>query len=833
MGKVADYYKELLMKALFGANYVQLRRMGKLPPVDAQKMEKAIQAVWKKIDEEGPDLRNPKKSFKTQLAKERDPKLYQKFGYNEASQQNMGTGNTPEQYRKNRSLLMKYVILPSVQRDIEWSKAVNRLGLKGERNNAVQNLPNRWVKTLMRTDGTKESLVFNTEVMALAALCQRRITPEEFKSVRMNHYMDEFVQGRIGSLEEARRKVDEEVQNAPKRILQIVRDEIQKGRELAPSLPGIGYHVLHGTMNDPRVGRTEDSCFRALSDTGVLTAWAAKDIQKMLKDYGVPDDQNLSEAEVAEGQVIGASTDVPALSELVANPYYAVYDPFKIYEETGTSIQRENDLTKPGARLKNTYLDCLIHAPFAVAEAARDTLGKYAIDADMQVKTARVGDLHVFRQADVNGGFRTSIQRVHGMEHQQIFHMEEVKPEVLFGIGLEKATGTLVQKIAKWSEKSHTSDEFERMREALNNMDQKILPENANAAAYDDMQETLQTLLDRTNEYLAKKTAEKAVRGRFKSSYERKRVEFAKEVKTYAEKKLEQLGYCREAFDTMEKAAAAERAYANTPERFSDPRYVGRSALAYKVMKDEEAAAVRRAEERRREEEENRRQQAAEKAQQTEIGKGYRRQFDEIGKGIAAPGNRDQAAATEKVSAFCEEKKQGYRASLNNPAAFEEATKKYLAAKTVENYLKLEREQQEPKDWTMHELVNAGKINELTDFVMHTDLFREKLPSMNPFKKEEKLEDMLTHRSTHLVAKGIKECLTLANEAHQVNEDHRVLVGIRKLEADLAAEKDIQPKAGRFSVTGRMKEKTEKKENLQKEELVPQAMGRRSLQKKG
>lgn len=831
-GMTSKLYKDLLMKELFGNDYAQMLKNGNIPPIDDKKIEKAIQEVWKKVDAVSPNLKDPKKHFKSQTAKERDPQLFQQLGYDEASQQKFGSGNTVEQYKQNRENLMKYAVVPDMKRQLEWSKAMKRLSLTQEQRTAFDTHSHRWARLLMKTGGGKENLVYNAEVAALIVLCSGDMTPEQFKSVRMNHYMDEFVNGKIGSLEEARQKVDAEVQNAPERLLGIIKQEMQKGRDIAGSMPNIACDVMRGTTENKRTGHTTKGCFEAVGNSAINLAWVAGDIQLMLQRYGLPDEKNLTAAEVMDGQTIGGMGSVQEIAEMAANPYFLYYDPFKTYEvNNGAGLAPAAGETT-AALLKNAYLSEQAQFVFAISEAAQPNLGKYVIHPVDEVNEARVGDLHVFRTRDLHGGHRTSIQRIHKLEGNQLLKMEEAQPELLVNTGLTKETNALVQKIGKWDKEKRTSDQFERMRRALLAMEGKTLPENAQAAHYEDMQATLQELLDKTNEYLAKKTAEKAARGRFRNGYEKERVEFAEQVKKYAEKKLEQVGYAREAFDTIEMSKAAEREFANTPERLTDPRYIGRSALVYKLKKEEEAAAARAAERIRAEEDAARRRHEEEKAQNTESGKGYRAKLDEIGKDIAAPRSNDQASASEKVTAFVADKKRGYDGAKNDPAAFEEATRKYLAAKTVERYLKMEREQEkDPKDWTMHELVNAGKINELTDFVMHSDIFQQRFPSVQKYKNEAKLQDVDTLKYCFQTAKHLNECLDLAKDAHQENENNRVQVNIRVLEEAANAEKaEKQGKDHKEIKTRKRSLSVDKRPKEKKDPMVPAAMGRRSMQ---
>ena len=228
MGYTLDLYKSLLFKELFGENYEQKLKNGNLPPVNEEKMQDAIKKVYKQLDDLGPNLEDTEGAFKEFVEGSENPELYELFGHDKGAAGKYANGRKVEQFKKNREAFMKMAVEPLVRQEIEWVSAAGRLGISEEKRHSFCTHLDRWTKNLMHTDGSPESAKHNDEVAALFALCYKDMTEEEFKNFRRKHYEDLRKNGKLDiSDDDIKLKLDEEVKNAPERILNIIKDEVK------------------------------------------------------------------------------------------------------------------------------------------------------------------------------------------------------------------------------------------------------------------------------------------------------------------------------------------------------------------------------------------------------------------------------------------------------------------------------------------------------------------------------------------------------------------------------------------------------------------------------
>ncbi len=785
MGYTMELYKSLLFKELFGNDYQNKLKTGDIPPVDDNRMQEAIKIVFQKLDKIGPNLKNTKKAFNRFVRSSRDQDLYEDFGYDKSSADKYSKGHTVKQFKKNREAFMKMAVEPLVRQEIEWVRAAKGIGLSEDKLSTFLHHQDRWTRNLMHTDGTEESRKHNERVVALFALCYKDITEDKFKEVRRKH----------NNNPEDNVLLDDEIKNAAKCILDITKKELEGIQEDADKLPGIVSDIFSGNTNKPERGQSLESCYKAMGSRKFYLSWVSADVAALLKKLGLPDEQNFTQDEILRWQDLGGKTSYQALGELAANPYYTFVNPYKVYENADGHMPRPLDDMAPEEALRDGFLSNADKMYGTVASVLLEgQLGKYAIKNNSENFDERVGNFRIYQQSDLDEDGknieRTVILKVQDLANGEPICVTETRPEDIFNDGLEKERNALKRRIDKWSKKNRTSKQFEGMRDALNAFNEiKLVGEidretgalkNVSLKLYRTMQEKLDELEKAVDVYLNQKKADKDRRGGYKSSYEKERVEYAKKLKEFTERKKKELGFAKKFTETRQLYKQTELDMAKSIKNENDKRYKKLSGLAYMIEKAKnvrESAKKARQEAAQRERQKQKEiKEEQEKKDNTVRGRKYRKQLDDIKKKVGdQPLNKDDTRAKNKVNAYVDERKRGYDAAAGDPKKACTEAKKCLAAMAIEKYLELEsRQKKEPKDWSIHELINAGKIVELTDFVMNTDYFNDN------FVNEEKLlnkEGFKSHINDQFrcfnSSKHIMTCMELANEADK-SKEHQV-----------------------------------------------------------
>lgn len=794
MGYTLDLYKSLLLKELFGKDYEQKLRDGNLPPVDEQKMQEAIKKVYQQLDDMGPKLEDTKKAFKKFLKGSADPKLYELFEHDKGAADKYANGHKVEQFKKNREAFMKMVIEPMVRQEIEWGSAARRLGISEEKKHTLCTHTDRWTNNLMHTDGSPESLEHNDEVVALFALCYHDMTEDEFRAFRRKHYENLRKNGKLDmSDDDIARTLEDEIKNAPERILNITKSEVKDVQDEAKRLPGIVSDILGGNIDKTENGQNLESAYKAIGNRNIYISWVAEDIALLLKSFGLSDDKNLSHDDVLQLQSAGGQTNYQIMGELAANPYYTFVEPFKVYNYGKNTIQAPKASAAPKALLKEGFLK---DASFAYSIiAGRDIikhLDEYAVYPGGEKLNDRVGNFRVYQQSDpIEGGQqieRTVILKIQDMENGEPVCATEANPEELVNEGLEEEKDALRRRVSKWSKENKTSKQFEAMREALIVFNEMKLTDKSVLKDFKEFEKKLDELQKAVDEYLEKKANDNAKIFHYSSSYEKERVEFANKLKEFTERKKKEIGYAQKFIRTRQLKKQADVDMKAVPEKGSNERYKKLSGLAYMIEKGKEEKKRKIELQAKEKKEQKKLEQEKEEKEQAASGRGYRKQLDELKKKIGkqAP-DKDDERAQSKVKAYIDARQAGYdSAKKDSDKAFE--AKKMLAALAINEYLKMEsRQKKEPEDWSIHELVNAGKINELTDFVMHTDYFVKRFAQNDePIDKTILDGHKKNPAQCYYVSKNIAQCMDLASKADKSKEEQ-----IDKLE-DIREKEEIK-----------------------------------------
>lgn len=179
MGGLKKYFEDMLMKKLLGQQWDN--KTFTLPsPIDQNTIDRYISEIEREMDSAFSTKNKVKKAVK-KFGKE-------KFSYDDAGKRTFGNGLNFEQYKKNRHVLLK-IAEDEVRRILSFREAINAIPIKDDvRRNMFNNLSNRWVSRLMKTDGSQESREFNKEAVALLALGNGLMTNEEFVEMRTDYY---------------------------------------------------------------------------------------------------------------------------------------------------------------------------------------------------------------------------------------------------------------------------------------------------------------------------------------------------------------------------------------------------------------------------------------------------------------------------------------------------------------------------------------------------------------------------------------------------------------------------------------------------------------------
>lgn len=774
MGYTLDLYKSLLFKELFGENYEQKLKNGNLPPVNEEKMQDAIKKVYKQLDDLGPNLEDTEGAFKEFVEGSENPELYELFGHDKGAAGKYANGRKVEQFKKNREAFMKMAVEPLVRQEIEWVSAAGRLGISEEKRHSFCTHLDRWTKNLMHTDGSPESAKHNDEVAALFALCYKDMTEEEFKNFRRKHYEDLRKNGKLDiSDDDIKLKLDEEVKKAPERILNITKDEVKDAPEDVKKLPGIISDIFGGNADNPENGKTLEGAYKAVGNRNIYLSWVSKDVAETMKNFGLPDEKNLSQDEILDWQGAGGQASYQLLGELAANPYYTLVEPYKVYKYGKNTMRAPREDASPETILKQGFLENAgITYALVEGNCVIERLSKYAVRLAGEKLNDRVGHFRIYQQTDpVEGGKieRTVILKVQDMENGEPVCVTEAGPEELANEGLKEE----VDRISKWSKKNKTSRQFEAMRDALIALNAVKLTDESALIDYKKFEKKLDELKKAVDAYLEKKANENTKRWHHSSSYEKERVEFAKGLKEFTERKKKELGYAEKFMITRQSAAQAEKDMQGIDEKKNDKRYAKLSGLAYMIEKGKEEQLQKKKLEEKQKKEKDKLAKEREKERRTDLGRGYRKQLDDLKKNIGQQDlDKNDEHAQSKVKAYMDDRQAGYDAAKKDSDKVSEA-KKMLAAKTIEEYLVLESKQEkDPADWSMHELVNAGKIKEMTEFIMSSEYFAGNLARDEKLTDKEYVEGCKKNRAFFFHAsKDIVQCMQLAENADKSKQN--------------------------------------------------------------
>ena len=556
MPHVFDIYSELLMKQLTGGK----RKTVDLSP---EKMQAALAAVERKIVADGPsNPNNMNASFESFRKRQENPDDYLQIKPDSDTINGMSRYEYSKACRKE---LMKSVER-SVRQALEWRNAAIRLGLTERNGNAKSIDTHRWMDKLMKTDGSPESLEYNESIVALAALGNKQMTEQQYVDWRVTYYLrkkDPVNWKNLGAAEES---------NA---FAAAAKDRNSAGdfiygevRKIVDHTPLDNYKIAVNAIasgdfsNEIFAGIDENKClekaFEILRHDAVLLGSEAKMMFQILKQIG---GFNLSQEEQAKVNTDWVSKIYPYVgignvANLTANPYFAIIDPYKHYRSTMPTPE------VPVNEMKKREKDVLAYSVIGektiyearAAEIYENILKKYEVNLYSEVDRLQGISVHNLKNTDTVVILEFTPTTANEMVGVKVCD----RPGRLVSTDMSERVQGLLDRCAGWSRESHTSNEFENMRGALEALRNITLIDNPSTEDIKAANTAFTRLKNMTNAYLIRKQTYHNG-----TKYEKARIKFAKDVMAFANKKLAQLDYCDKHIKTV--SARQQQAENNQP----------------------------------------------------------------------------------------------------------------------------------------------------------------------------------------------------------------------------------------------------------------------------
>ncbi len=744
MGNTRSYYEKLLKQKLQKL-YNEKIAEGGMAAITDQDLEKVLEEVKKDLDRAEPKKSQLKKTFKKFCDEQRELKRTEQpknLAYDDKSRKIFVSNDKYDQYKQDRNAFLKSC-LKTIKKDIAADAALDALDLRDAQGRKVKPTA-RWRNYLIREDGSDKSREHNQEFLALLALGTKKITKDQFIQVRKKHYTG-LPDGAL-SAEEAEKKAREESERVGERLWEMGMETLNATAEKRGIVPAYASYILSG-----RAGKqgypTVEQCHKIADDQDLNFIW---DLEKFTDDInqfgGLKDPKGVKQFQrdrQEEGNKVGNSIKQ---AEIASNFYFSMIDPFKL-------IDREEplNLEMPSNR-KGTHDESMRYA------FSQDCMGQQAnLTGQIQEKITRFGldkrkdriimfpdkdpVMRVVRRETLDAKnqkvVQTAVLRSTRLNNIGPLNLYATEPENLVNDGLEDSVKGFIDTCKDWSREHRTSNQFERMRGALENLQDKKLDRFPTQESIVLLRAQLKLLRDRSQDYLDYKIRQRKGE-HFRYGFERKRVKLAKKMNEFARKKLEELQYVKEHIATQALEAKMDTELRKDPEYIEALKngYQG-GALGY-LREKEENAIIEQEKRARAQEQEAIAEQRRQEAQREELEKKEKRKelFSKITdlKKDCRELSKDHVSAAEQVSRYIEDVKAKRPALLAEKEPSDEkkeAQAKQLAAgRVVEKMLIDEQEalSKDPNaDCTIHELVNGGKLKNLTEMLIQDELFKEQL----------------------------------------------------------------------------------------------------------
>lgn len=778
MGGLKKYFEDMLMKKLLGQQWDN--KTFTLPsPIDQNTIDRYISEIEREMDSAFSTKNKVKKAVK-KFGKE-------KFSYDDAGKRTFGNGLNFEQYKKNRHVLLK-IAEDEVRRILSFREAINAIPIKDDvRRNMFNNLSNRWVSRLMKTDGSQESREFNKEAVALLALGNGLMTNEEFVEMRTDYYKT----SQNMSQEDAEKAAKKENLNAPVRLMQMCDDVVEDAKKkLVPEqMEYDAYDIVTGRKFGQHEPNLDDKMAN-FWNPGLYLMWDTHDIL-------VNDLQHMNGFQMTEEQIkdkVRENEDYTGILqkfqieiEKSANPYFTVLDSYKTaanYAEADVPWGRADG--RPKTLSQELYLNFL-DAPEnynAIGMDCFKPIREYYAFNEEDIVSEIPRDFEFVVYHNSKNGY-TAISRMKHMEDSKIVSRDdEITPDACIqeyaNKNIRPERDGFIREFSKWNKKKRTSGAFERMRDAMNALSGVEVSKKPTVEELARIKDLYRELQAATDAYLAKKDADKERNhGRYTGRYEKKRVEFAQKLKKFADNRYKRISNAKGYLDTLELEKIKREELADNKEWKKDDKYKDLNVLQYLDVKRQEEEAGKRAEQERLEREKEKREKELEEERLLESGKGLKEKIDSLKSGIQKP-DQNKDSAMSKIEEFIKNH-EDRRAREQDVDQQVEESKLALAGLTIKLMMRWEHDPNknpEPASFTVSELVNAGKIDDLVEIVNSQPKFQELVRYEGSLIKDSWFKaQMVTPNASWSIAREMMSSLKLAEKDAKIqNENVREVI---------------------------------------------------------
>lgn len=741
MGRTSELYRLLLGKELFGDNFKgDLPYTANFVNVPPEKMKEAIEEVIKKLDGVYSNKKKIKRKFKEMCdEKKEESDEYRNTAHDKESKKRYGEGIKFEQYRKNRDQLINKMA-EDIERDIAWNNALMNLGINAEQANNIASGNERWPKLLMRTGNDLASKAHNLKIVSLLACGKGLITEETFKKVRI----EQCTKYEGKSNEKATEIVNNEFAHIGDSLWNEIMKKIEPEMRSSDDTGKYVNDILTGKAGK-KGSPSLEKCYNGIGSADAVLYW---DLQLVVDNIntlpGFSDYNTKRKFALEQQEKAQIDSSLQEYADFAANPFFCVVDPIKTID---LSKEGKGFLPHVPADREPTLEENLITAfngnciGIYSNKGGQENrlLSPFGLSADEKVVYEDKGK-RVFRDDYGN----TCILRYQEMGDRGPLYVDAFHPEDLVNTGLEKEMGEFLHTCKSWSREKHTSEQFENMRKALENLaDGGKLLYAPDSNDINPMRARISALLKTSEIYLKKKKDENSF---FRSSYEKRRIALANKLKKFATRKLEELQYVEEHMNTLEKSKKEEKKLEKNKdyiESKKNPKLKNMTPLQYlkyvEQQKREAEALKKAAQEAEEKRKRNEKAEKIENAQRLEEGKVILENIKNIHSGIKE-NSSDKNNAIKIVEDYLKIEKSEYKPLKDGRDKNKNLTEKFVlteddkkkgkrifAGNVINAMLEFENtpELNKDNDFTIHEIVNGGKISDLVDLIVNYSKFKD------------------------------------------------------------------------------------------------------------
>lgn len=416
----------------------------------------------------------------------------------------------------------------------------------------------RWMWQLIDSSNTPEATAHNEEVVALVMLCESvrnkdvELAQRTFRETRHNHYI------KAGMTEEqAAQKAEDELVNGTNRLMELMLQVADTGVISREEADRTRDAILSGEAEKQPGGL--EAAYRKLINPGTALGWNILDITEDFKEFGAQITDEVYDEKFAPYATTKSTSTQNATVQQVANPFYAIFDGAELVNAGGSQI-----LPRQGESVNfSAIMDFGLDGATGISQTRLDTvsrsLNRFALKKEQDVTLRnKPNDINVYS----NGRGRTVILLMDNISIDNGFRMDinADVPGRLVNDGFEKRVKELQEKSLKQDKLFRSSGKYRDMKRALNALAETKLPDNPTEQQTKDFADKIKAVQEAAKAYNQRKRDQLAERGtkKGKDDYEQYRIDFGKELESYADQMAKRIGLVQEHIDTMKKVIATE-----------------------------------------------------------------------------------------------------------------------------------------------------------------------------------------------------------------------------------------------------------------------------------